>query len=100
MNERITFPELPRADTWEAACEGFTWSLPGHYNIADLISGRWAQADPDRLALIDLGADGGERRWSHLMLSRRAAQLANSLAAKGVKRGIGSGSCCRNRLRH
>lgn len=87
MNERITFPELPRADTWEAACEGFTWSLPGHYNIADLISGRWAQADPDRLALIDLGADGGERRWSHLMLSRRAAQLANSLAAKGVKRG-------------
>lgn len=87
MGEMITFPEIARAESWRGAHEGFAWNLPARYNIADLITDRWARAAPERLALIDLDETGREQRWSYQALSRRAAQFANCLAAHGVKQG-------------
>ncbi len=82
----IGFPELPEATSWSAAREGFEWRLPAAYNIAWLISGRWAAADPERTALIALGPEGA-RRWSHREIWAASGRFANVLAAAGVGRG-------------
>ncbi|MFV0475012.1 MAG: AMP-binding protein [Pikeienuella sp.] len=87
MTEPIAFPEIAPKASWDALGAGFEWRLPARYNIADLICDRWARATPDRTALIVLDAAGAERRWTCLALARRAAQLANALAARGIGRG-------------
>jgi len=44
-------------------------------------------ADPQRLALVELGRDGGRREWRFGEVSERAARLAGTLASLGVGRG-------------
>jgi len=65
---------------------GFEWQIPAEFNFAADVVDRWAD-DADRLALIAVDADGGERRFTFAEISRRAAQLANLLAAQGIKQG-------------
>lgn len=83
----MTHPDLPEADSWSAARDGFAWALPERYNIGELINRRWARRDPGRVALLALGEDGAVRCWRHGELARRAAQFANLLRARGVGRG-------------
>ncbi|MGN6189184.1 MAG: acyl-CoA synthetase [Conexibacter sp.] len=44
-------------------------------------------APPDRLALIELARDGGRREWRFGEVAERAARLAGTFAAHGVRRG-------------
>lgn len=82
----IAFPEMPEAGTWAEARAAFRWAPPARYNIAALICGRWAEAAPERTALIAIGAEG-RRVWSHRELWRASARFANALEAAGVEAG-------------
>src|SRR3546814_20741106 len=52
---------LPQAPSYEELPARFRWQPPEHYNIGVDACDRWA--DPDRLALIHLDADGREARY-------------------------------------
>ena len=72
---------------WDDLRAAFRWRLPARFNIAEALVGARARAEPDRLALIHLRADGTTERWPHGEIDRQARRLANALAAQGVGRG-------------
>ncbi|HEY8122481.1 MAG TPA: AMP-binding protein [Myxococcota bacterium] len=59
-------------------------SAPAANSASDLLA-LHAQAQPEKLAVIDDRADGTLTRWSYLELNRRANRLANQLSAAGVQ---------------
>ncbi|MGM0586475.1 MAG: AMP-binding protein [Pseudomonadota bacterium] len=72
---------------WEAMRAAFRWPRPDRFNIFDAVCGRWARAEPDRLALRVLRPDDETRDWRYGELDRASARLANALAARGLTRG-------------
>ncbi|MEM9010835.1 MAG: AMP-binding protein [Pseudomonadota bacterium] len=78
---------LPDAPSWEAMRAAFRWPTPEHYNIVEEACDRWARADPARLALTDVAADGRAREWAYGDLARSSARLAQALAAHGLSIG-------------
>ena len=80
--------EIRRQRSYAEVCAAFRWRLPEQYNIAWDTCGKWARRDPDRVALIEVAADGDRRVWSFAALAAASARLANTLvAANGVGRG-------------
>ena len=77
--------------TFDQTRRGFRWDIPEFYNIGVDICDKWAQDDPDRLAIIDVGADGAAREYSFGDLRARSNQLANALAGLGIARHDGVG---------
>jgi acetyl-CoA synthetase len=77
---------LERRATFDATRAAFRWQIPARYNIAADICDRWAEAEPDRLALIDV-TDAGPAEVTFADLRDRSAALAHALAARGVAAG-------------
>lgn len=73
--------------SWEALRAGFRWRIPQRFNIAEACCDSHARAAPDRLALIDLGEEGGVRHWSYGGLASASDRLANAFRARGLGRG-------------
>jgi acetyl-CoA synthetase len=65
----------------------FRWQIPARYNIGADVCDRWAAHDPQRLAVLDVRADGTIRTLSYRWLAETSNRLANVLAAHGVRRG-------------
>src|SRR5262249_41679151 len=65
----------------------FRWSVPARYNIGIDVCDRWAARDPQRLAILNVRADGTSERISFGALRETSNRLANVLRAQGVKRG-------------
>lgn len=65
---------------------GFGWTIPETLNIAEACCDRWARAEPERCAVVHLGAVGRET-WTYAQLKAASDSLAAVLAAKGVRRG-------------
>jgi acetyl-CoA synthetase len=84
-------PSLPRmlanAATYDEVYRQFRWEIPEHYNIGVDVCDRWAARDPSRLAILDLRADGSERRIGFGDLRELSNRLANVMRAHGVARG-------------
>ena len=76
--------EITRAASWDEVRALHRWNIPARYNLAHDLCGKWAQAEPDRLALIHV-ADG-VREYSFGELWRLSARLANVLTAHGIAR--------------
>ncbi len=83
MNRRL----LTDFGDWEQTLSAFQWNVPEHFNIAERCVTSWARENPDRLALIDVNADGEQRRWSYGALEAASNRFANVLRAAGVSRG-------------
>src|SRR6056297_726094 len=79
--------EIERRGSWDAIREAHSWVLPPDYNLAWDMVGRWARAEPDRLALIHLDAGDRAHELSYGEVDRRAARLANVLSAAGLGQG-------------
>ncbi len=77
---------LKPARTYEEARATFRWQIPERYNIAVDACDRHA-ADPARLALIYLDAEGRETRYTFRALRDLSNRLANALSAQGFGRG-------------
>ncbi|MBJ21754.1 MAG: acyl-CoA synthetase [Deltaproteobacteria bacterium] len=65
---------------------GFRWQLPSTFNFSADVVDRWAE-DPERLALIAVDSKGLEQRFTYAEIAQRVSQLANLLAACGLKKG-------------
>ncbi|MGR3758089.1 MAG: AMP-binding protein [Tranquillimonas sp.] len=73
--------------SWQDLRDSFVWRVPDRFNIAERCCSSWAQAAPDRTALIDVAGDGQIRNWSYGELERAANRLALALGARGIGRG-------------
>ena len=77
---------LPDGD-WDEIVRDFRWEIPRGFTIHHVCNTRWAETDPDRLAIIDV-PEGGERQlWTHRRLKEASDRLASALAAWGVQKG-------------
>ena len=77
--------EITRAGSWDEIRAAHRWELPVGYNLAHDLCGKWAEAEPDRLALVHVADGVREYRFGELW--RLSARLANVLLARGVARG-------------
>ena len=80
LNQATNYTDLERS---------FVWQLPEKYNIGVDVCDKWAEQDPERLALIHLGQNGETQEYSFADLRRLSNQTANLLQA----RGLGKGDC-------
>ncbi len=71
---------------WQAVRDAFRWAIPARYNIGVDVCDRWADAEPDREAIVDVGPDGAVRRYSFGDLKTLSNRLAGALAARGIGR--------------
>jgi acetyl-CoA synthetase len=78
---------LPRADTYEAVVQAFRWEVPEYFNMGVDVCDRWADTEPNRLALLVVGRDEQIARYSFGDLQRDSNRLANVLGGLGVKAG-------------
>jgi acetyl-CoA synthetase len=80
-------PVLPSLRDYDAVYRQFRWQVPARYNIGVDICDRWAQADPGRLAILHVHADGREDAITFGWLRETSNRLANVLRAQGIARG-------------
>src|SRR2546430_4368690 len=78
---------LPTARDYGALYRSFRWQIPARYNIGVDVCDRWAEIDPARTAIFNLGADGAVEQVSYGALREASNRLANALAARGIGRG-------------
>src|SRR3954467_13401035 len=84
---RLESAVLPRAETYEEVVEAFRWDVPEYFNIGFDVCDRWADSEPNRLALLSVGRDERVSTYSLGALQRGSNRLANLLDAIGVKPG-------------
>ena len=73
-------------DRYEEIYRNYRWQVPERFNIAVACCRRHAR-DRSRLCLYWEDESGATSAWTYWDLQSRANQLANALAALGVKRG-------------
>jgi acetyl-CoA synthetase len=78
---------LPAARDYGALYRSFRWQIPARYNIGVDVCDRWAEIDPSRTAIFNLGAEGAVEQVSYGALREASNRLANALAARGIGRG-------------
>lgn len=78
---------LPSLADYAALRRDFRWRLPARYNIAADICDRWALAEPDRPAIIEVTQDWRVTPVSFGTLREQSNRLAQALRAQGVERG-------------
>jgi acetyl-CoA synthetase len=74
-------------DEFERRRRAFAWSIPEKYNIGVDCCDRWALADPDRTAIIEIGPDDAPQAFTFGEMRAESNRLANALRKRGVRRG-------------
>ncbi len=75
---------LAKEKTYQAMRDGFVWQVPERYNIGVDVCDKWADQEPDRIALIEPHSDGTVQTVRFGDLKLRSNQLANALIKRGV----------------
>ena len=78
---------LPHIHDYDALYRDFRWPKLARYNIGVDVCDRWAVADPNRLAILHVRADGRTEDISFGALRETSNRLANTLCAHGITRG-------------
>src|ERR1043165_2541965 len=78
---------LPDIRDYDQLYSAFRWPQLARYNIGVDVCDKWAEADPARLAILDIRADGKAEEISFGWLREMSNRLANALMAHGVARG-------------
>jgi len=89
--DRQMAQDIPRLGSYADICRTFRWDIPAVYNIVEDACLRWARAQPDRLAVVDLRSDGSRREWTYGALASASARLASLLVEDG---GLRQGDRC------
>jgi acetyl-CoA synthetase len=79
-------PVLPRVKDYDTLYRQFRWQVPARYNIGADVCDRWAEKEPDRLAIIHARPDGHDDHITYGWLRETSNRLANVLRAHGVAR--------------
>jgi acetyl-CoA synthetase len=80
-------PVLPRVKDYDTLYREFRWPVPARYNIGVDVCDRWAQQEPDRLAILHVLPDGRDEPITYGWLRDTSNRLANVLRAHGIVRG-------------
>jgi acetyl-CoA synthetase len=80
-------PVLPRVKDYDSLRRQFRWQVPARYNIGVDVCDRWADSEPDRLAILHARPDGRDEQITYGWLRQTSNRLANVLRANGVARG-------------
>lgn len=75
----------PAAD-YSGLVAGFSWSIPERYNIGVDVCDRWAEAEPQRVAIVEV-RDRSVATTSFGALREASNRLAGALRALGIARG-------------
>ena len=75
---------LPASRDFEALRANFRWQIPARYNMGVDVADRWAAADPDRPAVIEVRPDDTTEILTYGQLRERSNRLANALRARGI----------------
>lgn len=78
---------LPDIRDFDRLTAAFRWQIPDRYNIGVDVCDRWAMAEPERVAIIEVGHGNEVAHVTYGMLRASSNRLANALAQRGVKRG-------------
>ena len=77
---------LGKSRNYQELYESFKWPAPERFNIAREICDSWAEAEPDRLAIIHKTPEGPLLHISYGELYTRANKLANALRNSGLSK--------------
>jgi acetyl-CoA synthetase len=77
---------LPGRD-YDEIYRTFRWQVPAEFNIGVEVCDRWADRDPEKLAIVAVRSDGRAEHISYGWLKQTSNRLANALAAHGIARG-------------
>ena len=94
---------LDRKTTVEDTRAAFRWDIPEFYNIGEDVCDRWASTEPDRIALIDVDADGQVTEYSFETLramSSRLAHVLSGVAEAGDRIGVLLPQCVETAVSH
>src|SRR5499427_4863715 len=80
-------PMLPRVKDYDSLRRQFQWRVPSRYNIGFDVCDRWAEKEPDRLAILHARPDGRDVPITYGWLRETSNRLANALRAHGIGRG-------------
>src|SRR5499427_2190456 len=80
-------PMLPRVKDYDSLRRQFQWRVPSRYNIGFDVCDRWAEKEPDRLAILHARPDGRDVPITYGWLRDTSNRLANALRAHGIGRG-------------
>ena len=80
-------PVLPRVKDYDSLYRQFRWQVPARYNIGVDVCDRWAEKEPDRLAILHARPDGRDEQITYGWLRETSNRLANVLRARGIARG-------------
>jgi acetyl-CoA synthetase len=75
---------LPEASTYDELLARFRWEIPERYNIGVDVCDKWADRDPERVALEWVLQSGATSRYSFGDLKGLSNRLANLLRANAV----------------
>src|SRR5256714_13252410 len=78
---------LPPIHDYDKLYREFRWPKLARYNIGVDVCDKWAAAEPDRLAILNVRADGTHENITFGWLRATSNRLANTLAAHGIARG-------------
>jgi acetyl-CoA synthetase len=76
--------EVPSSRNFDALATGFRWRIPARYNMGVDVADRWAAADPDRPAVIEVRPDDTTDILTFAALRGQSNRLANALRARGI----------------
>src|SRR5215475_14273492 len=80
-------PVLPRVKDYDSLFRQFRWPVPARYNIGVDVCDRWAEKEPNRLAILHVRPDGRDDQVTYGWLRETSNRLANVLRAQGIARG-------------
>jgi acyl-coenzyme A synthetase/AMP-(fatty) acid ligase len=78
--------EGPTMSSYQQARRDFTWEAAPDYNFALDTIGRWAE-DPAKLAMLWVGPDGREERYTFANVDEGSSRAAHAFAKLGIAKG-------------
>lgn len=78
---------LQQKPTFKEVTANFTWDIPEFFNIGFDICDKWANDEPDKIAIVDVNENGDSREFSFGELQNASNQLANALKFQGISGG-------------
>src|SRR5215203_6113788 len=75
---------LPDIRDYDRLVAAFRWEIPERYNIGVDVCDRWAAAEPERLAILEVAPGGEVAVTTYGALRECSNRLANVLRARGV----------------
>jgi acetyl-CoA synthetase/medium-chain acyl-CoA synthetase len=75
------------SNDYQTLRETFQWSRPERFNFAGDVIDRWAENNPEHLAMLWIDDHGNEQRLTFADISESSKRVAKLLSNAGVKRG-------------